>query len=121
MPRWSHARVVLTGDAAWCATPLAGIGATLAITGSYVLAGELARHPSIDDALQSYEAAMRPMVQKGQGVPKLAPRLMNPHSRLGIAVLHGALKIASAPPLQGLAAKLFSSPPDAPDISIYRS
>ena len=120
LPRWSKGRVVLTGDAAWCATPLAGIGATLAITGSYVLAGELRRNRRVDDALQAYETAMRPMVEKGQGVPKLAPRLMNPHTRLGIAMLHGALKIASAPPLQGLAAKLFSSPPDAPDITVYR-
>lgn len=119
MPKWSKGRVALTGDAAWCATPLAGIGATLAITGAYVLAGELGCHESIEEALKAYEAAMRPMVEKGQGVPKLAPRLMNPHSRLGIAMLHGALKIASTSPLQGLAARLFSSPPDAPDISVY--
>jgi 2-polyprenyl-6-methoxyphenol hydroxylase-like FAD-dependent oxidoreductase len=43
MPRWSAGRVVLTGDAAWCATPLAGLGTTLAVTGAYVLAGEMAR------------------------------------------------------------------------------
>ena len=43
MDRWASGRVVLLGDAAWCVTPLGGIGATLALTGAYVLAGELAR------------------------------------------------------------------------------
>ena len=43
MDRWSSGRVALTGDAAWCATPISGIGTTLAVVGTYVLAGELAR------------------------------------------------------------------------------
>lgn len=43
MPRWAKDSVVLTGDAAWCATPIAGYGTTLAITGAYVLAQELIR------------------------------------------------------------------------------
>jgi len=38
MRRWSKGRVVLTGDAAWCATPLPGIGTALSVTGAYVLA-----------------------------------------------------------------------------------
>ncbi|TZG27644.1 FAD-binding monooxygenase [Sphingomonas montanisoli] len=52
MPRWSNGCVVLTGDAAWAVTPLGGIGATLALTGAYVLAGELARHGDIGSALE---------------------------------------------------------------------
>jgi 2-polyprenyl-6-methoxyphenol hydroxylase-like FAD-dependent oxidoreductase len=34
MPRLSKGRIVLTGDAAWCATPIGGVGTTLAITGA---------------------------------------------------------------------------------------
>lgn len=119
MDRWSTGRIVLTGDAAWCATPLAGIGATLAVTGGYVLASELARAGDIKQAFSICEEAMRPMVEKGQGVPKIAPRLMNPHSRLGINLLHGALSLASKPAIRGIAAKLFASEPEGPDLSRY--
>ncbi|PPU01932.1 FAD-dependent monooxygenase [Xanthomonas arboricola] len=119
MPRWHAGRVVLTGDAAWCATPLAGIGATLAVTGGYVLANEIARAATLEQAFAAYADAMRPMVEQGQGVPKIGPRLMNPHSRLGIQLLHGALKFASHPSLQHLAAKLMTPSMKAPDLSRY--
>ncbi|NTF16433.1 FAD-dependent monooxygenase [Agrobacterium tumefaciens] len=122
MKRWSRGRVVLTGDAAWCATPLAGIGATLAVTGAYVLASEMKLNvPNMVQAFAAYEKAMRPMVKQGQGVPKIAPRLMNPHSRLGIYLLHGVLSVASRPALRDIAARLFASEPDAPDLSRYEA
>jgi 2-polyprenyl-6-methoxyphenol hydroxylase-like FAD-dependent oxidoreductase len=66
-------------------TPLAGIGATLAITGARVLAGEMARGDDLPGAFAAYERAMRPMVEEAQGVPKLAPRLMHPRTRPGSA------------------------------------
>lgn len=119
MPRWSKGRVVLTGDAAWCATPLAGVGTTLAVTGAYVLAGELARADDPTAAFAAYEQAMRPVVTKGQAVPRIGPRLMNPHSQLGIRLLHGALNLASRPAVQKLSAKAFSRPPEGPDLSRY--
>lgn len=119
MERWSKGRVVLTGDAAWCATPLAGVGATLAITGAYALAGELSLSDDIPAALAAYERAMRPMVEDGQGVPKIGPRLMNPHSRLGIRLLHGVLGLASRPAVRDLAGKAFSREPRAPDLERY--
>lgn len=75
MPRWSSGRVVLTGDAAWAVTPLGGIGATLALTGAYVLAGELALNDDVKTALAAYEKAMRPMTNQAQGIPKIVPRL----------------------------------------------
>jgi 2-polyprenyl-6-methoxyphenol hydroxylase-like FAD-dependent oxidoreductase len=119
MPKWSKGRVVLVGDAAWCATPLAGIGTTLAITGAYVLAGELCRHQNVSGALDAFEEAMRPMVEEGQGVPKVGPKMMNPHSRLGIHLLHGVLNIASKPAVRGIASKLFTREPKTPDLSAY--
>lgn len=119
MPKWSKGRVVLTGDAAWCATPIAGIGATLAVTGAYVLASELQRHSDILIALKEYEEAMRPMVESGQAVPKIAPRMMNPHSRLGIALLHGSLNLASKPGIKKIASKLLAGEQKAPDLSVY--
>jgi 2-polyprenyl-6-methoxyphenol hydroxylase-like FAD-dependent oxidoreductase len=97
MPRWSKGRVALLGDAAWCVTPLGGIGATLSVTGAHVLAGELALHGEPIEAFGAYERAMRPMVAQGQGIPKFVPRLAHPRTRAGIAVLHGALGILTRP------------------------
>lgn len=119
MPRWSNGRVVLTGDAAWCVTPLGGIGATLAVTGGYVLASELARNDDVAAALAAYEEQMRPMVEEGQGTPKIAPRLMHPDSRIGIRLLHGVLGFAALPPVRNLAAKLVGGPSEEPDLSRY--
>lgn len=121
MERWSKGHVVLTGDAAWCATPLAGIGATLAVTGGYVVASEMKRNPSdLRSTFASYEEAMWPIVKQGQGVPKIAPKMMNPQSRLGIYLLHGALNIASKPGIRDLAAKFFATEPNAPDLARYQ-
>ena len=119
MPRWSKGRVVLSGDAAWCATPIAGIGTTLAITGAYALAAEMARTDDIVAAFAAYEKAMRPMVEDAQGVPKIAPRIMNPQSRTGIRLLHAALNVASRPSVRGLASKAFGGRSNAPDLSRY--
>ncbi|NTF10736.1 FAD-binding monooxygenase [Agrobacterium rubi] len=120
MKRWSTGRIVLTGDAAWCATPLAGIGATLAVTGAYVLASEIKlRSTKMVEAFSSYEKAMRPMVKNGQGVPKIAPRIMNPKTQLGINLLHGVLNVASKPGIRDVAAKLFASETEGPAFSPY--
>lgn len=119
MPRWSSGRVVLTGDAAWCATPLAGVGTTLAVTGAYVLAQELHRNDDVATAFEQYEAQMRPMVEDGQGIPKIAPRLMHPKSRLGIKLLHGVLGIASSDIVRDLGAKLIGGPGKEVDLSRY--
>ncbi|SEM99192.1 2-polyprenyl-6-methoxyphenol hydroxylase [Sphingomonas gellani] len=119
MPRWSNGAVALTGDAAWCATPLAGVGTTLAVTGAYVLAQELARHDTVQAAFAAYERQMRPMVEDGQGVPKIGPRLMHPDSRLGIRMLHGVLGVASLAPVRATAAKLFGGPGKEVDLSPY--
>lgn len=119
MKRWSSGQVVLTGDAAWCATPIAGYGTTLAIVGAYVLAGEMARGDDLAAAFAAYERVMRPMVEEAQGVPKIAPRLMNPHSRAGIRVLHGVLVAASSPVVRGVSGKLFGGRSQQPDLSRY--
>ena len=119
MKRWSNGRVVLTGDAAWCATPIAGYGTTLAITGAYVLASEMARSDDVAAAFAAYDQAMRPAVEDAQGVPKIAPRLMNPHSRTGIRVLHGVLAAASQPMVRSVSDKLFGGRSKAPDLSRY--
>ncbi|BBY38525.1 hypothetical protein MMAN_26590 [Mycobacterium mantenii] len=41
MDRWSRGRVALVGDAGYCCSPLSGQGTSVALLGTYVLAGEL--------------------------------------------------------------------------------
>ncbi|MEU8150728.1 FAD-dependent monooxygenase [Nonomuraea sp. NPDC048901] len=66
MDRWSKGRVVLVGDAAYCASPASGQGTSLALVGAYVLAGELASGGGVD----GYEREMRAFVDANQ---KLGP------------------------------------------------
>jgi 2-polyprenyl-6-methoxyphenol hydroxylase-like FAD-dependent oxidoreductase len=41
MDTWSRGRITLVGDAAHCASPMAGLGTTMAMIGAHILAGEL--------------------------------------------------------------------------------
>lgn len=67
MDRWSAGRVVLVGDAAYCASPASGQGTSLALVGAYVLAGELAATASDHQtAFRAYEQRMRDFVERNQ-------------------------------------------------------
>ncbi|ROS77717.1 2-polyprenyl-6-methoxyphenol hydroxylase-like FAD-dependent oxidoreductase [Curtobacterium sp. PhB130] len=118
-PRWWDGRVALVGDAAYCASPVSGMGTSLSLTGAYVLAGELAAHVDHRDAFRGYERIMRPYVAQAQQLPPGTPRVANPKSRLGIAVFGAAVRIV-ATPLVGRLGERFSTPPaDAIDLPDY--
>jgi 2-polyprenyl-6-methoxyphenol hydroxylase-like FAD-dependent oxidoreductase len=69
MPRWSEGRVVLVGDAAYCASPMSGQGTSIALIGAYVLAGELAAASSAHSrAFAEFENVMRPFVEANQAL-----------------------------------------------------
>jgi len=77
MPRWSQGRVVLVGDAAYCASPMSGQSTSLALIGAYVLAGELAA--TSGDCLRAfaeYENAMRPFVEANQALGLRSSKIM---------------------------------------------
>src|SRR5215471_11726802 len=77
MPRWSQGRVVLVGDAAYCASPMSGQGTSLALIGAYVLAGELAA--ASGDCLRAfseYESAMRPFIEANQALGLRSSKIM---------------------------------------------
>ncbi|MBE8525435.1 FAD-dependent monooxygenase [Amycolatopsis sp. H6(2020)] len=79
LDRWSKGRVVLLGDAAWCAGP-GGSGTGLAMMGAQVLAGELAAAGGDHvTAFAKYEQRLRKPATVGQKNGKgsgnfLAPR-----------------------------------------------
>lgn len=118
--RWSVGRMALLGDAAWCATPVSGMGTSLAIVGAYVLAGELAAHVHHRDALTAYEERMRPYVAKAQKLPPGAPGIMHPRTPLGVAVLRTAFRVAAAGPLRRFQTTLFQPPADEFVLPDYR-
>ncbi|KAJ3126475.1 hypothetical protein HK100_010228 [Physocladia obscura] len=94
MAKWSRGRVVCVGDTAYAPTPLTGMGTSLAITGAYILAGELSKlnegeHPST--AFDNYEKAFRAFVEEIQQVPSIVPGIAHPTGELGRLTFHAII------------------------------
>ncbi|WP_431906727.1 FAD-dependent monooxygenase [Nonomuraea jabiensis] len=69
MDSWSRGRVVLVGDAAYCAAPTSGRGTSQALIGAYVLAGELAAAGGDHEVVfAAYESALREYVAGNQEI-----------------------------------------------------
>jgi 2-polyprenyl-6-methoxyphenol hydroxylase-like FAD-dependent oxidoreductase len=67
MPSWTKGRVALVGDAAYCASPAAGMGGSLAIIGATALADAFTNHPAdFAAAFQEYNENLRPFVEDVQ-------------------------------------------------------
>ncbi|XXX76337.1 FAD-dependent monooxygenase [Sorangium sp. So ce134] len=118
-PRWSSGRAALVGDAAYCPSPVSGMGASVALVGAYVLAGELSRRSDHRDAFAAYEKLMRPYVDLAQKLPPGVPWIAHPKSRLGVSLLHMALRLASSPLLRRREGWLVSSPADKIELPDY--
>ncbi|MGP3964576.1 FAD-dependent monooxygenase [Nonomuraea sp. 3N208] len=89
MDRWSKGRVVLVGDAAYCASPASGQGTSLAIVGAYVLAGELAAGDGVD----GYERELRGFVAANQALAEANLKGMVIPSRLALWVQIKVIKL----------------------------
>jgi 2-polyprenyl-6-methoxyphenol hydroxylase-like FAD-dependent oxidoreductase len=67
MPSWTKGRVALVGDAGYCASPAAGMGASLAMSGAATLAEALATHDGdFAVAFQAYNQQLRPFIEEVQ-------------------------------------------------------
>lgn len=106
-PRWFNGRTGMIGDAAYCPTPLTGMGTTLAITGAYLLAGELSRHEKHGDAFTAYEERMRPFVKDIQKLPPGVPWLAHPKSKFGVKMVNTLARILASGPVKKIS-KLFA-------------
>lgn len=98
MSKWSVGRVVCLGDTAYAPTPLTGMGTSLAITGAYVLAGELStladgQHPKV--ALETFETRFRPFVEKTQNVPFFVPGIAHPETAWQRWLLHSLFSVVA--------------------------
>ena len=59
----------------------AGMGTSLALTGAYLLAGEISNLPSQDlptEAFQRIESKFKPFVEKIQNIPFFVPAIVHP-------------------------------------------
>ncbi|BCY10112.1 FAD-dependent monooxygenase [Actinoplanes sp. L3-i22] len=112
MPAWSDGRVVLLGDAAWCASPLSGLGTALGLRGAAVLAETLGDGSVLTDdrsraaALADFEQAMRPRVTAAQKLLPGRVSMIAPRGRLGIQLNALAMRVVQWPVLLPLIAKL---------------
>lgn len=106
---WFSGNVVLAGDAAYCPSPLTGMGTTSGMVGAYILAGEIsrqcgnskgdARKPTdgLDVAFKAYDDKFRPFmdqVTKGVGDDTMFWNKM-PSSAFAVAIVNFLLGIAA--------------------------
>ncbi|MBT9330054.1 FAD-dependent monooxygenase [Paracidobacterium acidisoli] len=103
MKRWSAGRCVLLGDAAYCASPLSGMGTGMAVVGAYVLAGELAESGGNHRvAFESYERLMRRFVEKCQGIADGGVDWFVPRTRFRLWLSHQMWKILPYTPWKNM-------------------
>lgn len=100
MDSWHKGRVALTGDAAACASLLAGEGTALAMLEAYVLAGKLAAadgdHAS---AFAAYHAALAPMLRKKQAAALRFSSFFAPPNRFRVWLRDQLINISGKPML----------------------
>jgi 2-polyprenyl-6-methoxyphenol hydroxylase-like FAD-dependent oxidoreductase len=94
MPSWYKGRVVLVGDAGY-ASGGSGGGTSLALTGAYMLAGELHKQSDLVAGLQGYEDCMRPFVREMQKTPPFVNTILAPQSAWGIWIRNYAFALVA--------------------------
>ncbi|MGW6708135.1 FAD-dependent monooxygenase [Streptomyces sp. NPDC054956] len=110
---WSRGRVALLGDAGYCATPLTGLGTSLALVGAYVLAGELAAAGGDHGvAFRRYDTVMRPYVTQAQQLPPGGACGYAPSGRLGIRLRDFSMRSMTRWPMRNLLAAQFAKAGD---------
>jgi 2-polyprenyl-6-methoxyphenol hydroxylase-like FAD-dependent oxidoreductase len=73
--RWLSGRLVLLGDAAHAMPPNLGQGANSALVDGVILAEEIVRGPSVEDALLRYDERRRPVARRMQWTAEILQRL----------------------------------------------
>ncbi|KAA0921387.1 FAD-dependent monooxygenase [Streptomyces apricus] len=113
LDHWTRGRVALLGDAGYCATPLTGLGTSLALVGAYVLAGELAASEGDHRiAFRRYDEVMRPYVRQAQQLPPGGASGFAPSGRLGIRLRDLSMRQMTRWPMRKLLAAQFAKAGD---------
>jgi len=97
MDAWSKGRVAFIGDAAFCASLLAGQGSALAMGAAYILAGELGQAAAPEAAFRRYEALLRPLLATKQKAARQFASGFAPKTHLGLFVRNQMTKAFAIP------------------------
>jgi 2-polyprenyl-6-methoxyphenol hydroxylase-like FAD-dependent oxidoreductase len=98
MDRWTHGRVALVGDAAFCISLIGGQGSAIAMTAAYVLAGELARsRGNHAEAFRRYEHLLRPYLAGKQKAAERFASAFVPKTPFGLCVRKMVTKAFAIP------------------------
>jgi len=105
MDRWSRGRVALLGDAAYCPSPMSGMGTSLALVGAYVLAGQLATGAPDDYALAfgRYQEQLVEAVKRAQKFASDGAMTLLPKSRYRMRMIQRVMRLMEHWPFKGLA------------------
>jgi 2-polyprenyl-6-methoxyphenol hydroxylase-like FAD-dependent oxidoreductase len=104
MPKWSQGRIALVGDAAYCVSLVAGQGSALAMTGAYVLSGELARVCGRHvEAFANYENVLRAFIGSKQRGAKRFAAAFAPKTPWGLFLRNQVIRATAIPEIAGLA------------------
>ncbi len=106
--RWWRGRAVLLGDAAWCSSPLTGLGTSMALVGAYVLAGELVSGDGHEAAFARYQDELAGFVAECHKLPPRGVKGYLPKSRAGISMRNQSMRMMTVPPMRGMLAKQFA-------------
>lgn len=93
VPTWHRGGIVLVGDAAHAPSPSSGQGASLAVEDAVELAGALAAHGTVPEALAAYEHARRPRVERVVAVGARSSSVKTP-GPVGRLLRDTALRVA---------------------------
>lgn len=105
-PQWSRGRVVITGDAAYAVSLLAGQGASLSLAGSRALATSLREHgEDLVAGLAAYEASWRPLTGQQQAAGRRNATFFIPTGRTGQLLRRAAFLVMGLPGVGGLVAR----------------
>lgn len=99
LPRWSHGRMTLLGDAAHPMYPIGSNGASQAILDAEVLADQLAARVPVEEALFAYEAQRRPataqiVLLNRQNGPEQVMQLAEERAPNGFTHIHDVISQA---------------------------
>jgi 2-polyprenyl-6-methoxyphenol hydroxylase-like FAD-dependent oxidoreductase len=124
METFSSGRATLVGDAGYCASPLSGMGTSLALVGAYLLAGELGPAADtltiehVERALANYGRLMRPYIDNCQNLPAGIDGFA-PMSNSDIVVTALVMKWMQRWPFRSLAEKKWFTTADAIELPDY--
>jgi 2-polyprenyl-6-methoxyphenol hydroxylase-like FAD-dependent oxidoreductase len=119
MPRWSHDRVLLIGDAAGCISLLGGEGTGLAMTEAYIAAGELLRAGGDHRrAFDEYENRLRPLIVSKQRSAQRLVGFFAARTRFGLWFRDVALRTMNFTPLATLFSGSVRDDIDLPDYAM---